>query len=62
MSVEQLQERHDTLVADRQELRATGAAEAVLERNRLQIARCQFELSYALIERYYERPAARSAA
>ena len=43
------------LVAERQQLRARGATPRRLERNRLRIARVQWELSYALIQRY--RPA-----
>jgi hypothetical protein len=50
------------LVVERQELRARGASNASLERNRLQIARAQWELGHALIERYLPQPAARSAA
>jgi len=50
------------LVVERQELRARGASIASLERNRLQIARAQWELGHALIERYLLRPATRSAA
>jgi hypothetical protein len=41
-----------TLVAERQRLRARAASPARLERNRLRIARVQWELSYALIHRY----------
>ena len=62
LSVEALQERHEALVAQRQELRRSGGEDAALERNRIQIARCQFELAHALIERYLPRRAARSAA
>jgi hypothetical protein len=50
------------LVAERQELRARGASERSLERNRLQIARAQWELAHALIDRYLPEPAARTAA
>ena len=50
------------LVAERQDLRAREASIASLERNRLQIARAQWELGHALIERYLPQPAARSAA
>ncbi|HLM36513.1 MAG TPA: hypothetical protein VK287_01860 [Gaiellaceae bacterium] len=50
------------LVVERQELRIRGASAASLERNRLQIARAQWELGHALIERYLPRPAARRAA
>jgi len=48
------------LVAERQELRGGGAAPAAIERNRLQIARAQWELAHALIEQYL--PAAQTAA
>jgi hypothetical protein len=60
LSVEALQERHDVLVAERQELRRRASDEAALERNRLEIVHCQYELSHALIARYV--PRARSAA
>jgi hypothetical protein len=46
------------LVAERQRLRARGASEVGLERNRLKIARLQWELSYALIRQYSEAEAA----
>ena len=50
------------LVAERQQLRASGASEASLERNRLQIARAQWELAHALIDRYLPEPAEQTAA
>jgi hypothetical protein len=50
------------LVAERQQLRARGASERSLERNRIQIARAQWELAHALIERYLPEPAAQTAA
>ena len=56
-SVEQLQTEISALCSERQHLRAAGAEEVDLERNRLEIARLQLELSHALIGRY-----ARSAA
>ena len=40
------------LTADRQRLREQGAATAKLERNRVKLARKQWELSHALIARY----------
>jgi hypothetical protein len=40
------------LTADRQRLRDTGAAPTKLERNRVKLARKQWELSHALIARY----------
>jgi hypothetical protein len=62
LSVDTLQDRIALLVAQRQELRFCGATEATLERNRLQIARSQWELAHALIDRYLPAPAERSAA
>ena len=59
-SVESLTLRIAALVAERQELRVEGAAEAAIERNRVQIARAQWELAHAVIERHL--PAAQSAA
>jgi hypothetical protein len=59
-TVEALQERHRTLVAERQALRRSDSDERALERNRLKIVRCQYELSHALIARHV--PRARSAA
>lgn len=57
-SVEVLQMEISVLCSDRQHLRAAGAAEADLERNRLEIARLQWELSHALIGRYARHAAA----
>jgi hypothetical protein len=54
-SVEDLEARIATLVADRQALRERGAGVKTLERNRRQLARCQRELSFALIERHRAR-------
>jgi len=51
-NVETLTDLHTTLVRERQELRAEGAAIDLLEQNRLAIVHCQWELSLALIERY----------
>jgi hypothetical protein len=51
-SVESLTARIAALVADRQGLRANGAQADALERNRLEIARLQWQLSQALIARY----------
>jgi hypothetical protein len=50
------------LVVERQELRIRGASLASLERNRLQIARAQWELGHALIDRHLPESAAQNAA
>ncbi len=51
-SVEGLLEEISSLTAERQRLREEGADTARLERNRVKLARKQWELSHALIERY----------
>jgi hypothetical protein len=52
LSVEALLEQIQELTAERQQLRERGANAVRLERNRLKLARAQWELSHALIERY----------
>ncbi len=54
--VEELHELIAELVRERQQLRASGASQTSLERNRRQLARSQWELSHALIERHVPRP------
>jgi hypothetical protein len=61
-SVETLTARIEVLAAERQDLRARCASPGSLERNRLKLARAQWELSHALIERHMPQVAARSAA
>lgn len=51
-TVETLQRDLSALVALRQDLRTRGESDEILEQNRLEIASCQWQLSYALIERY----------
>jgi len=51
-SVELLMEQIAELAAERQQLREGGVAAVELERNRVKLARTQWELSHALIERY----------
>jgi hypothetical protein len=58
-SVESLLERIGELVAERQALRTRGSSATALERNRRRIAKLQWELSRALIDRY--RPAEEAA-
>jgi hypothetical protein len=62
LSVEMLTVRHEDLVRRRQQLRNAGADPLLLEENRVEIARCQFELSHALIERHLVHPPAQTAA
>ena len=51
-TVEALLDEISGLTAQRQRLRDEGADAARLERNRVKLARKQWELSHALIERY----------
>ncbi len=51
-----LLERVAVLVRERESLRARGAGRGELERNRMQIANAQWELSRALITRYLPAP------
>jgi hypothetical protein len=62
LDLESLTQLHTTLVDERQQLRRNDAAAEELERNRLAIVQCQWELSRALIERYLPPAAAPSAA
>jgi hypothetical protein len=59
---DELTARIAQLVGERQELRARGVGEAALERNRLQIARAQWELAHALIDVHVPQPEAKTAA
>jgi hypothetical protein len=51
-TVEALLEEIAGLTAERQRLRELGVDAARLERNRVKLARAQWELSHALIERF----------
>jgi hypothetical protein len=62
LDLESLTQLHTTLVDERQQLRRNAARPEELERNRLAIVQCQWELSRALIERYLPPAAAPSAA
>jgi hypothetical protein len=52
LTVEDLLEQIAGLTADRQSLRDRGINGSRLERNRVRLARKQWELSHALIDRY----------
>lgn len=52
VTVEALMQEIGELTTDRQRLRDRNAPPAKLERNRIQLARKQWQLSHALIERY----------
>ncbi len=60
-SPEQLQLEVSLLVQKRQKLREVESSREILERNRLEIGRCQYELSLALIRRHLARPVERAA-
>ena len=51
-TVEALLEEISSLAAERQNLRDQGVNGSRLERNRVKLARKQWELSHALIDRY----------
>ena len=52
MNVEEVQLKIDRLTAERQDLRAAGSSAAAIERNRVQLARAQWELAHALIDEH----------
>jgi len=53
LTVEALLDEIGGLTAERQRLRECGADAGRLERNRVKLARAQWQLSHALIERYH---------
>jgi hypothetical protein len=61
-SADSLAARIADLVAERQELRGSGSPAAAIERNRLQLARAQWELAHALIDEHLSETPAQSAA
>ena len=61
LSPEQLRLELSLLAIERQRLRETGDSRELLENNRLEIGRCQYELSRALIRRYLGRQIPRAA-
>ncbi|HEY6835506.1 MAG TPA: hypothetical protein VI142_03465 [Gaiellaceae bacterium] len=60
--MESLAGRIAELVTERQELRAAGSPPAAIERNRVQLARAQWELAHALIDEHLAESTARTAA
>jgi hypothetical protein len=60
-SVETLMCEIGELTAERQQLRDTCASAGRLERNRIKLARKQWELSHALIQRYLPTGQSRAA-
>jgi hypothetical protein len=60
-TVEDLLGQIGALTAERQKLHEAGADPTRLERNRIKLARAQWELSHALIERYLPADAFRAA-
>ena len=61
-TVESLTDLLSALAVERQALRASQAGSIKLERNRIAIARAQWELSHALIERHSPAVAAAQSA
>ena len=59
--VDALQIRVAALALERQELRTSGAEPTALERNRVKLARAQWELSHALIDQYLPGPGEHAA-
>ena len=51
-SVEVLAVRIAELISERQDLRAAGSSAPEIERNRVQLARAQWELAHALIDEH----------
>lgn len=58
---EQLQLRLALLACEREQLRENGGTRDLLERNRVEIGRSQYELSRELIRRYLVQPVERAA-
>jgi len=60
-TVEALTELLGSLTLERQSLRASDASPTALERNRVAIARAQWDLSHALIDRHLPAAAQNAA-
>ena len=60
-SPEQLQLEISSLALERQRLREVGGGRELLEMNRLEIGRCQYKLSRALIGRHLGHAVKRAA-
>jgi hypothetical protein len=60
-SSEQLQFELSLLALERERLRDGGSTRELLETNRLEIGRCQYELSRALIRRHLASTVRRAA-
>jgi hypothetical protein len=58
---EQIQLKLALLNSEREQLRENAGTTESLERNRLAIGRCQYELSHALIRRYLAWPMKQAA-
>jgi hypothetical protein len=61
-SVDVLAARIAELITERQALRAAGSPAAAIERNRVQLARAQWELAHALIDEHLSVSSERTAA
>lgn len=58
---ERLQLRLALLACEREQLRASGGSRELLERNRLEIGRCQYEFSHELVRRHLGSPVEQAA-
>jgi hypothetical protein len=61
LNPEQLQLELSLLALERQRLREDGTTRELLETNRLEIGRCQYELSRALIQLHLAQTVKRAA-
>jgi hypothetical protein len=61
LTPEKFQHELSQLALERQRLREAGGTSQLLEVNRLEIGRCQYELSRALIRRHLRHPVKRAA-